>query len=285
MGFLTAQVLARSVAVVSMLLYPAPLPVRAQSSDDAQKVGILQQLGSSVTMSLPFRDEHGGRVTLGEASGGKPFVLALVYYRCPMLCNLVLGGLLETLITLGPSAGEGFNVVTVSFDPAEGPPLAAAKKNHYLRAYGRPSGEAGWRFLSDTSGSAARLCREAGFGISYDPASGQYAHASAILVLTPEGKISRYFMGISYPARDLRLALTEASRGKIGSVADQLLLLCYRYDPAAGKYTLAVWRILRIAGLGTVLGIGLLIVRLSRRRAAPPPQQPPPGTPSPAGGL
>src|SRR5262249_16892916 len=152
---------------------------------DALKAGIIQQLGSSVTMSHPFRDERGNPITLAEASGGRPFVLALVYYRCPMLCNLILGGLLESLIALGPSAGQEFNVVTVRFDPTEGPELALAKKNHYLRAYGRSSGDAGWRFLSDQSGSAARLLSETGFRVTYDTASGQYAHASAILILTP----------------------------------------------------------------------------------------------------
>lgn len=243
---------------------------------------LLQQLGSSVTMDLSFRGERGEPVTLREAAGGRPFILALVYYRCPMLCNLILGGLLETLTTLGPSAGEQFNVVTVSFDPREGPDLAAAKKAHYLRSYRRPAAEPGWRFLTDASGSAERLCREAGFRISYDPTTGQYAHASAILVLTPEGRVSRYFPGVAYPARDLRLALVEASAGKIGTVSDRLLLICFRYDPASGKYTLAVWRGLRAAGAATVLGIALLIVRLSRRgpRAAPAP----PALPSIGGG-
>jgi protein SCO1/2 len=243
--------------------------------------GLLQQLGSQVTMDLPLRDERGDAITLREAAGGKPFVLALVYYRCPMLCNLILGGLLETLVSLGPTAGEQFTVVTVSFDPAEGPDLAAAKKAHYVRGYGRPAGYSGWRFLCDASGSAARLCRETGFRVSLDPSTGQYAHASAILVLTPAGLISRYFMGVSYPARDVRLALVEASAGKIGAFADQILLFCFRFDPSAGKYTLAVWNLLRAGAAVTVLGLGVLLLRLSRR----PPAKIPAAAPSGAGGT
>jgi protein SCO1/2 len=256
---------------------PPPAPSGPLSGAD-----LLQQLGSPVTMDLSFRGEHGETVTLREAAGGKPFILALVYYRCPMLCNLILGGLLETLTGLRQSAGEQFNVVTVSFDPREGPDLAAAKKAHYLRSYRRPAAETGWRFLTDSSGSAERLCREAGFRISYDPATGQYAHASAILVLTPEGRVSRYFPGVAFPARDVRLALVEASAGKIGTLSDRLLLICFRYDPASGKYTLAIWRGLRAAGAATVLGIVVLIIRLSRRgpRAAPAPS-----LPSPLGGT
>jgi protein SCO1/2 len=284
MVFATGRKPGCGLALLGAFLCLAP-PLRAQAPDPSGKAGIIQQLGSSVTMDLEFRDERGAPITLREASGGKPFVLALVYYRCPMLCNLILGGLLETLIALDPSAGEAFTVVTASFDPSEGPDLASAKKTHYLRAYGRPSGDSGWRFLSDKSGAAERLCRESGYRISYDAATRQYAHASAILVLTPEGKISRYFMGVTYPARDVRLALVEASRGKIGSVSDQLLLLCYSYDPAAGRYTLAVWRVLRIAGAVTALGIVLLIVRLSRRpSAAPTPAASAPGAGSATGG-
>jgi protein SCO1/2 len=271
--------------VPALLLSVSSPAVQAapQAPGTPQGVGILQQLGSSVTMDLAFRDERGGEVTLREASGGKPFILALVYYQCPMLCNLILGGLLETLIALGPSAGDQFNVVTVSFDPAEGPGLAAAKKAHYLRSYGRPSGERGWRFLTDVSGSAERLCREAGFGIAYDPATRQYAHASAVMIVTPDGRLSRYFMGVSYPARDVRLALVEASAGKIGSVTDQLLLLCFRYDPAAGKYTLAVWTLLRAASVATVLGLILLVAGLARRRLRHGPSPGPAGGGSPAG--
>jgi protein SCO1/2 len=246
------------------------------ASSDA---GIVQQLGSSVTLDLGFLDEQGAAITLAQASGGRPFILALVYYRCPMLCNLILNGLLETLLAMGPTAGEDFNVVTVSFDPTEGPDLARAKKAHYLRAYGRPAGAAGWRFLSDDGRSARRLCEEAGFRISYDPRTRLYGHASAILVVTPGGRISRYFMGVDYPARDLRLSLVEASAGKIGRAADRLLLLCLEYDPVKGKYTLAVWRILRGLGIATVLGITALIALLSRRR---PPPQGVPRSPGPA---
>jgi protein SCO1/2 len=275
------------VSVAAALLW-APPAAMGQTAPPAPAgpvaADLLQQLGSPVTMDLAFRGERGESVTLREAAGGKPFILALIYYRCPLLCTLILGGLLETLTQLGPSAGDQFNVVTVSFDPREGPDLAAAAKARFLRSYGRASADRGWRFLADASGSAERLCRETGFRIAYDAASGLYAHASAILVLTPAGLISRYFPGVSYPARDVRLALVEASAGKIGTVADRLLLICFRYDAASGKYTLAVWRGLRIAGAATVLGLAFLLVRLSRRppRAVPDPR--PSEAASPGGG-
>ncbi|HVR85352.1 MAG TPA: SCO family protein [Planctomycetota bacterium] len=263
---LTADVFRRlGTAVGALAILGAQAPA-GQARGGTPGVGITQQLGSSVTMDLQFRDERGNPISLGEASAGKPFVLALVYYRCPMLCNLVLGGILETLVALEPDAGDRFSVVTVSFDPSEGPDLASAKKQHYLRAYGRPSGERGWRFLSDRAGSAERLCRETGFRVSFDPVTRQYAHASAILVLTPDGRISRYLMGVTYPARDLRLALVEASAGKIGTATDQLLLLCLQYDPRAGKYTLAVWKLLRIGAAVTVFALLALILVLSRKR-------------------
>ncbi len=276
-----------SAVLCAVLLAPAgpPQSPPPAPSGPLAAADLLQQLGSRVTMDLSFRGERGEPVTLREAAGGKPFILALVYYRCPMLCNLILGGLLETLTALGPSAGGPFNVVTVSFDPREGPDLAAAKKANYLRSYRRPTAESGWRFLTDGAGSAERLCRETGFRISYDPATGQYAHASAILVLTPDGRVSRYFPGVAYPARDLRLALVEASAGKIGTVSDRLLLICFRYDPATGKYTLAVWRILRAAGAATVLGIALLLVRLSRRGGRGTPSAARPAISPTAGGA
>lgn len=258
---------------------PAGQAVRA-----TEPVGITQQLGSSVSLSLKFRDERGNLISLGEAAAGRPFVLALVYYRCPMLCNLVLGGILESVVALEPTAGEQFTVITVSFDPDEGPDLAAAKKQHYLRAYGRPSGEKGWRFLSDASGSAQRLCRETGFRTAFDAVTRQYAHASAILVLTPDGRISRYLMGVTYPPRELRLALVEASAGKIGTATDQLLLLCFRYDPQSGKYTLAVWKLLRTGAVVTVFGLMALILACSRKRARSVPAAPGATAPSSPGG-
>jgi protein SCO1/2 len=241
-----------------------------------QSVGIDQRVGEKLSLDLAFRDEGGAPVTLREAIRGKPTVLALVYYRCPMLCTLVLNGLLQALVDMTPSAGEQFNVVAVSFDPSEEAELARAKKAHYLKAYGRASAGDGWRFLTGGSDSISRLCRETGFRISYDPVTRQYAHGSALIILTPEGAISRYLFGVSFPTRELRLSLVEASAGKIGTATDQFLLLCMRYDVATGKYGLAITRILQAAAAATVLVLGGLLVALSRRRKLAPPDPVPP---------
>jgi len=229
------------------------------------EAGIDQRVGESVTLDSSFRDETGNPLTLREAAGGKPVILALVYYRCPQLCTLILNGLGEALQDLRPKVGEGFSVISLSFDPKEGPELARAKQRQYLKSYGRPAAERGWRFLTGEAGPIDRLCRETGYRTVADPLTGEIAHGSALVLLTPEGKISRYLLGISYPERELRLSLVEASEGKIGTVSDQILLLCMRYDPATGKYGLAILRLLKIAAVGTLLGMALLIYRLSRK--------------------
>jgi protein SCO1 len=191
-----------------------------------------------------------------------------------MLCTLILNGLLQTLLEMDLPAGDRFNIVAVSFDPGEGPELARAKKSHYLKAYGRPAVDGGWRFLTGSKDAIDRLCRETGYRIVSDPATGQIAHGSALVLLTPEGRISRYLFGVSYPARELRLSLVESSAGRIGTATDQFLLLCMRYDAATGRYGLAVARILRIAAAGTALGLGALVWLLSRRSAKSPPRPP-----------
>lgn len=233
-------------------------------------VGIDQRPGQTVTLGAVFRDESGRPVTLREAASGKPIVLALVYYRCPLLCNEVLQGLRETLVGMDRKAPLPFCILTVSFDPTDGPDQAAARKNRALDAKVTADLGAGWRFLTGTREATEQLCREVGYRILYDPATRQYAHATGLVVLTPEGKISRYFMGVSYSSRDLRLAVVEASEGRTGSVTDQLLLLCLQYDPSTGKYSLAVWRLLRSASLAAVAGLALLLVHLGRRRPNPP---------------
>lgn len=239
-------------------------------SDSAKGPGIEQRMGERISLDLPFRDEAGNLITLREAAGGKPAVLALVYYRCPMLCNQVLSGLLESLLEVSSPAGEQFNVITLSFDPTEGPELASAKREQYLKAYGHASARTGWRFLTGSPESISSVCRETGFRTVYDPATRVYGHASALVILTPDGRISRYLFGVRYPARELRLSLVEASSGKIGTRREQILLLCMRYDPATGKYTLAVTRLLKVAAGATLVGLVILVVRLSwkGRRAA-----------------
>ncbi|HEU4387603.1 MAG TPA: cytochrome c oxidase subunit II [Blastocatellia bacterium] len=228
-------------------------------------VGIDQRLNEQVPLNLAFRDETGRDVTLRDCVGTKPAVLALVYYECPMLCNEVLTGLTGALKAISFDAGDEFNVIAVSFNPRETADLARAKKEGYVARYGREGTDAGWHFLTGTSESIDELTRAAGFRYSFDPATNQYAHASAIMVLTPQGRLSHYFYGIDYPPRDLRLALVEASSGKIGSPVDQVLLYCYHYDPTTGKYGAVVMNMLRLGGLATLAGIALLVLILRRR--------------------
>lgn len=228
-------------------------------------VGIDQKLNEQLPLDLAFRDENGQAVQLRKYFGAKPVILALVYYNCPMLCTQVLNGLLRSLQNLTLDVGRDFNVVTVSFDPREKPALAARKKELYVGLYSRPGGPTGWHFLTGDEPSIRNLTQAVGFRYAYDAESGQFAHATCIVVLTPEGRISRYLYGIEYPSRDLRLGLVEAAREKIGSPVDQILLFCYHYDPATGKYGLVILNVVRAAGLATVLALGTLIWIMFRR--------------------
>ncbi len=228
-------------------------------------VGIDQKLNGQTPLDLTFRDETGRSVQLREYFGQKPVILSLVYYECPMLCTQVLNGLLRGLQNIPLDVGKQFNVVAVSFNPREKPALAALKKKVYVGLYGRPGASQGWHFLTGDEAPIKELAKAAGFRYAYDPESGQYAHATGIMVLTPEGKFSRYFYGIDYPSRDLRLSLVEASAGKIGSRIDQVLLFCYHYDPKTGKYGLVVANVIRAAGLGTVLALGAFMLAMFRR--------------------
>ncbi len=232
------------------------------------EIGIDQKLNEQVPLDIKFRDETGKTVRLGDYFGGKPVILSLVYYDCPMLCTLSLNGLLSSLQHLKFSAGDEFNVVTVSFDPREKPELAAAKKRVYLTLYNRPHGWEGWHFLTGDQESIRQLTSAVGFRYKWDAASGQYAHATGIMLLTPQGRIARYFYGIDYPATDLRLGLIEASANKIGTPVDAVLLLCSHYDPVQGKYGLVVTRVLQLAGIATVLILGsfMLVWFLHDRR-------------------
>ena len=217
-------------------------------SDVFREVGIDQKLNGQVPLDLPFRDEHDRRVTLREYFRGKPVVISLVYYACPMLCTQVLNGMVETFKTLGFSVGDEFDVITVSIDPSESSALALEKKESYLSSYGRSGAAEGWHFLTGDSASISGLASAVGFKYVYDSASRQFAHGAGIMIATPEGKLARYLYGIEYPAKDLRFSLMEASRGRIGSPVDKLLLLCYHYDPSTGKYGVLVMTLVRIAG-------------------------------------
>lgn len=233
--------------------------------DALRNVGIDQRLNHQVPRDLSFFDEAGRLVRLREYFGGKPVILSLVYYECPMLCTEVLNGLVSSLKVLSFDVGKQFVVVTVSFNPRETPALAAAKKEKYLQRYGRPAA-AGWHFLTGKQESIDELTKAVGFRYAYDAKTGQYAHASGIMVLTPEGNISRYFYGIEYAPRDLRLGLVEASANKIGSAVDQLLLFCYHYDPSTGKYSAIVMNFIRLGGIITVLVLGTFIGLSLRRK-------------------
>ncbi len=235
-----------------------------------ENVGIEQHLNAQVSPDLSFIDDTGRPVKLGDYFGKKPLILNLVYYNCPMLCGEALAGLSASMKMIKFDVGNQFDVVTVSFNPKETPQIAAAKKADYLKRYGRPNAAAGWHFLTGPPESINALTKAVGFQYQYDATKDQYAHATAIMVLTPQGRISRYFYGVDFPPKDLRLGLVEASEGKIGNAVDQVLLYCYHYDPTAGKYGAVVSNMLKIGGGLTILFIGALILILIRLdRAAP----------------
>jgi protein SCO1 len=212
-----------------------------------------------------FLNETGNSVRLGDYFGEKPVILALIYYGCRDLCPLVLENLARTLRAISFDAGKQFEVVIVSFDPRDLPSIAAAKKAEFVERYGRRGTKQGLHFLTGTEASIRSLTGAVGFRYSYDVSTGEYGHAAGIVVLTPQGKISRYFYGIEYSPRDLRLSLVEASEKKIGSPVDQLLLFCYHYDPATGKYSLVIMNVLRLAALATVLILGAFVLVMLRR--------------------
>ena len=230
-----------------------------------KKVGIDQRLNEQVPLDAVFKDEQGREVKLNEFFGRKPVVLSLVYYTCPMLCNQVLNGMLSSFRQVSFNIGDQYEVVTVSFDARETPELAAAKKRTYVQAYNRAGAEANWHFLTGDETNIKRLTEAAGFRYTWDDQTKQFAHASGIMVLTPGGKIARYFYGIEYPPRDLRLGLVEASQNKIGTPVDALMLYCYHYDPATGKYGAVVMNIVRMAGAVTVVLLAGLLLVLKRR--------------------
>jgi len=230
-----------------------------------QNVGIEQRIGEQLPFDVTFKDESGRDVRLGDFFGARPAVIALAYYQCPMLCSQVLNGMLGSLKTLSFAPGKDFEVIVVSIDPRDGFREAAAKKATYLSHYGRPETAAGWHFLTGTDASIKPLASAIGFHYAYDGNIKQYAHPAAIYVVTPKGKVARYFMGIDFAPRDVRLALVEASNNQLGSVADSVLLLCYHYDPATGKYGAATLTAVRVGFIATV-GALLTFVFVSLRR-------------------
>lgn len=235
------------------------------TADLIRAIGIEQHLGAQLPLDARFRDEQGRDVKLGDFFGNQPVVVMLVYYRCPMLCTQVLTGFLKSSQAVPLEIGRDYQVVTVSFDPRETSDLAAEKKSNYVRAYRREGAAQGWHFLTGDRESIDRLTEAVGFRYQYDPKSGQFAHASGIALATPAGRLSRYFYGIEYEPDDLRLGLVESSSGRVGSVVDQVLLLCYHYDPLTGKYGLAIANALHAAGVLTVLLLGGFLIVMYRR--------------------
>ncbi|MDQ6913857.1 MAG: SCO family protein [Verrucomicrobiota bacterium] len=233
----------------------------------AARAGLEQKLNAQVPLNAVFRDEHGNAVKLGGFFGTKPVILALAYYECPNLCTLVLNGVLQTAHELKFDAGKEYEIVVVSFDARERPALAAAKKQIYIQRYGRAGASNGWHFLTGDQTAIDQLASSVGYRFAYDETTRQFAHPSTIMVLTPAGKVSRYFPGIEYPPRDVRLALIEASREHLGSLADRVFLLCFHYNPATGKYGLLIARVVQVAGIGTVVVLaGYIIWALRRER-------------------
>jgi len=257
-----------------------PLAMATEVPSELKGVGITEHLGESVSIKeLAFRDESGKPVHLSDYfRNGKPVLLALVYYECPNLCNFLLNGLNDGLKKLDWTPGQQFEIVTVSINPNETPELASKKKASYLQAYGRPEAASGWHFLTTQSADkdsgeshVRKLASQVGFGYRYDQIERQYAHSAALFVLTPEGRISRYLYGIEFRKQDLRLALLEASSGKIGTVIDRFLLFCYRYNPTTRKYSVVLTKLMQAGAAGTVLILGSYVavfwIRQSRRNS------------------
>ena len=247
-----------------------PPPMTSETTSDGkprmlEDVGIDQKLDSQLPLDLVFKDESGASVRLGDYFGKKPIVLSLVYFNCPMLCNQVLNGLTGSMDTLSFDIGKEFEVVTVSFDPRETSELARDKKDTYIKWYKRPGAAEGWHFLTGDKHEIDKLAAAVGFRYRYDPATNQFAHASGIMLATPEGKLARYFYGIEYAPRDLKLGLIEASENKIGSPVDKLLLYCYHYDPASGKYGPVVMKLIRLGGAATMIGFVAMVFWMRRR--------------------
>lgn len=252
---LAVGVVASALAQNAMSTAPAPEAPMGESPGILQQIGFDQRLDAQLPLDLLFVDEHGETVELGRYFGERPVLLALVYYECPLLCSQVLNGLTSALDVLRFNAGEEFDVVAVSFNPKEGPGLAMAKKRAYMERYKRPGTEGGWHFLTGPATSIAQLTEAVGFRYVWDDETKQFAHAAGVVLATPQGRLSRYYYGIEYSPRDLRLGIVEAAERKIGSAVDTLLLYCYHYDPTTGKYGLITMTLVRAGGVATILGM------------------------------
>ena len=262
------------VLLIILLLDLVPCGVNAISPNELKKIGYDQHIGQQISRNLNFRDENARLVSLGDYFNDKPTLLVLGYYRCPMLCTLINDGLIQSMQELRFDVGKAFNIINVSIDSKETPAAAAAKKKEYLKRYGRHGAAAGWHFLTGDSGAIAQLANEAGFRFAYDPASNEYAHPSGFIVLTPDGKISRYFFGVNFDPREVRTAILAAAKKEQGSVITQLVLLCYHFNPITGKYGALIMNVMRVAAVATVVGLVAFVFLVgrdgpSRRRKNP----------------
>jgi protein SCO1 len=268
-ALLMAAAVTPSAARAQGMGMPAPPEMNPVSKKPAilDKVGIDQKIGQQLPLEATFRDESGRSVQLGEYFGARPVVMALAYYECPMLCTQVIKGMTGALKTLSFDAGKDFDVVVISINPHERPALAAEQKANYLKQYARPQTAAGWHFLTGDEPSIKSVADAIGFRYAYDDQIGQYAHGAAIYVATANGVVARYFLGVEFPPTHLRYALVEASNNRLGTIADQVLLFCYHYDPATGKYGVAILRAVRVGGVLTVAAfLAFLFVSLRRER-------------------
>ncbi|QDT55166.1 hypothetical protein Pan44_32080 [Caulifigura coniformis] len=262
---LAVQATSASVRAQAPFVPKTGLVTENQNTDLLKAVKFDQHLGAQLSLDTEFRDESGKTVKLRDYFGKRPIVFALVYHECPMLCNVVLNNMVTSLRALEFMPGNEYDVLTISIAPNETPALASAKKRGYVTKFQKVETLPHWHFLTGDEPNIRKIADEVGFHYEWDAKSGEYAHASGIMILTPDGRISRYFYGVEYPTRDLRFGIMEASQEKIGSPIAQVLLLCFHYDPTTGKYSLAVMRILQAAGLVTVIGIGMSIVTMLRR--------------------
>lgn len=253
-----------SASALAQGAFTGPKGTTNPPPDVLKQVGIEQHLNGQIPLDLKFRDESGREVKLSDYFGKRPVVLSMVYYECPMLCGEVLNGEASVFTALKFNIGQEYEVVTVSFDPTETPDLARSKKRNFVERYGRPGGNEGWHFLTGDKASIEALSKAVGFNYAWDRDTKQFAHAAAIMVVTPEGRLAQYFYGVEYSPKDLRFGLVQASQNKIGNVVDQVLLYCYHYDPRTGKYGAVISRALQIGGGLTVLILGGFLIIMFR---------------------
>jgi protein SCO1 len=254
-----------SLLLVASSLVASAARVHAQPGGPLKEVAFDQNLNAQIPLVTPFRDEQGRAVQLSDYFGKRPVILVMGYTNCPLLCSVVLGEVTRSLKPLDFSVGKDFDIVTVSINPKETPEQADGTRRMYLGRYKREGAEAGWHALTGDEASITRLAKAVGFRYTYNPKLNIYAHAAGFVLLTPAGRISRYFYGVEFPARELKYALMEASASKIGSPIDKLVMYCYDYDPATGKYTFAIMNAIRVLGVATVLALGTYMFLMFRR--------------------